>query len=397
MQFIKTMKGKRSLPLVAVALFSMALAACSSSSSSSTAATSTASAAPSSSAPATPDALSKAWANDWATLGITNPGITPTDRGIHAVDTSKYKKTGPYTIAFASQGPTNSWATIYDEALKAEAKKLGVTISYAGANGKEDKQVNDINDLLAKKPDALIVTPMGPSVKAPIERAAAQGIPVIICTGVVDSTMTVATVDRDNRLNGALSAEWIAEKIGKKGSIVMLSGIPGVPTAETRKKAAEEVFAKYPDIKILDSQYANWSPTDGKKIAEQQIVKFGKKIQAVWSDSGIQDIGVIQAFKAAGLPIPPMTGEPVNAFLKLAKANNVQFAAIGYPPSHSAICLDTAVAALQGKSVSSFVNVDVPLFTNDQIDQWIKPACSDDLWLPADSIPADVLKSLKLC
>ena len=263
--------------------------------------------------------------------------------------------------------------------------------------GKEDKQVADINDLLAKKPDALIVTPMGPSVKAPIERAAAMGIPVVVCTGVVDSTAPIATVDRDNRLNGALSAEWIAEKIGKKGNIVMMSGIAGVPTAETRKKAAEEVFAKYPDIKILDSQYANWSPTDGKKVAESMITKFGSKIQAIWSDSGIQDIGAIQAFLAAKLPIPPMTAEPVNAFLKLAKANNVEFAAIGYPPSHSAFCLDTAVAALKGEPVTSFVNVAVPLFTNADIDKWVQPACSDDLWLPADGIPADVLKKLKLC
>jgi len=390
------LKGKRSWQLAAAATFSILLAACSSSSSSSTAAADTASAAPSAAA-STPDALAAAWANDWGTLGITNPGIAPTDKGIHTVDTAKYKKDGPYTIAFASQGPTNSWATIYDEALKGEATKLGVTISYAGAMGKEDKQVADINDLLAKKPDALIVTPMGPSVKAPIERAAAMGIPVVVCTGVVDSTAPIATVDRDNRLNGALSAEWIAEKIGKKGNIVMMSGIAGVPTAETRKKAAEEVFAKYPDIKILDSQYANWSPTDGKKVAESMITKFGSKIQAIWSDSGIQDIGAIQAFLAAKLPIPPMTGEPVNAFLKLAKANNVQFAAIGYPPSHSAFCLDTAVAALKGEPVTSFVNVAVPLFTNADIDKWVQPACSDDLWLPADGIPADVLKKLKLC
>jgi len=395
MQLVTKLKMKRSWQFAAAATFSIVLAACSSSTSSETAAPAESAAAAASDA--APDALATAWANDWATLGITNPGITPTDKGITTVDTAKYKKDGPYTIAFASQGPTNSWATIYDEALKGEATKLGVTISYAGAMGKEDKQVADINDLLAKKPDALIVTPMGPSVKAPIERAAAMGIPVIVCTGVVDSTAPIATVDRDNRLNGALSAEWIAEKIGKKGNIVMLSGIAGVPTAETRKTAAEEVFAKYPDIKILDSQYANWSPTDGKKVAEQMITKFGSKIQAVWSDSGIQDIGVIQAFLAAKLPIPPMTAEPVNAFLKLAKANNVEFAAIGYPPSHSAFCLDAAVAALKGEPVTSFVNVAVPLFTNMDIDKWVQPACSDDLWLPADGIPADVLKKLKLC
>ena len=338
-----------------------------------------------------------AWAGDWAKAGIKDPGLTPTDLGIHQVDTSQYKKDGPYTIGFASQGPTNSWAAIYDEALKAHAKELGVTIDYAGADGKEDKQVNDINDLVAKNVQALIVTPMGPAIKAPIERAAAKGIPVILCTGTVDTDKTVARVDRDNRLNGALTAEWIAEQIGGKGNIIMLSGIAGVPTAEARKSAAEEVFAKYPDIKILDKQYTNWSPTDGKKVMEQLLPKYGDQINAIWSDSGLQDIGVIQVYKEAGKTIPPMTAEPLNGFLKLAKDNNVKYLAVGYPPTHSATCLDTAVAALKGEPVSSFVNVDVPIFSSAQQDQYVKTQCSDDLWIPADVIPADVLKQLKLC
>lgn len=343
------------------------------------------------------NALATAWEQDWATLGLSNPGLTPTDAGIVEVDTAQYAKEGPYTIGFASQGPTNSWATIYDETMKAHAAELGVTLEYAGADGKEDKQVNDINDLLAKGVDALIVTPMGPAIKAPIERAAAEGIPVILCTGIVDTDTNVSRVDRDNRLNGALAAEWVAQKIGGSGKIVMLAGIPGVPTAESRLEGANEVFAQYPDIEILDSQYTNWSPTEGKTVMEQMISKYGDTIDAIWSDSGLQNVGVIQAYNEAGLSVPPITAEPLNGFLKLAKENNVEFAAIGYPPTHSADCLDTAVAALQGQPVSSFVNVEVPIFTNAEIDQYVRMDCSDDLWIPAEALSDELLVSLNLC
>lgn len=343
------------------------------------------------------NALSTAWVQDWETLGLTNPGLEPTDAGIVEVDTSQFAKEGPYNIGFASQGPTNSWATIYDETMKAHAEELGVTLEYAGADGKEDKQVNDINDLLAKDIDALIVTPMGPAIKAPIERAAAEGIPVILCTGIVDTDTNVSRVDRDNRLNGALAAEYIAEKVGGSGQIVMLAGIPGVPTAESRLEGANEVFAQYPDIEILDSQYTNWSPTEGKTIMEQLISKYGDSIDAIWSDSGLQNVGVIQAYNEAGLSTPPITAEPLNGFLKLAKENNVEFAAIGYPPAHSADCLDTAVAALQGEPVSSFVNVDVPIFTDAEIDDYVRMDCSDDLWIPAEALSDELLVSLNLC
>lgn len=348
-------------------------------------------------APTSSNALATAWEQDWVTLGLTNPGLAPTDAGIVEVDTSQFAKEGPFTIGFASQGPTNSWATIYDETLKARAAELGVTLEYAGADGKEDKQVNDINDLVAKGVDALIVTPMGPAIKAPIERAAAQGIPVILCTGIVDTDTNVSRVDRDNRLNGALSAEWIAQKVGGSGKIVMLAGIPGVPTAESRLEGANEVFAQYPDIEILDSQYTNWSPTEGKTVMEQMITKYGDSIDAIWSDSGLQNVGVIQAYREVGSSVPPITAEPLNGFLKLAKENNVEFAAIGYPPTHSADCLDTAIAALQGQPVSSFVNVDVPIFTDAEIDDYVRMDCSDDLWIPAEALSDELLVSLNLC
>jgi ribose transport system substrate-binding protein len=130
---------------------------------------------------------------------------------------------------------------------------------------------------------------------------------------------------------------------------------------------------------------------------EQLISKYGDSVDAIWSDSGLQDIGVIQAYNEAGLAIPPMTAEPLNGFLKLAKENNVEFAAIGYPPTHSADCLNTALAVLEGKPISSFVNVNVPIFTNAEIDDYVRMDCSDDLWIPAEALSDKLLASLKLC
>ena len=343
------------------------------------------------------NSLQAAWSDDWALLGLENPGLEPTDLGITEVDTSEYQQEGPYTIGFASQGPTNSWATIYDETLKAHAEELGVELAYAGADGREDKQVNDINDLLAQDIDALIVTPMGPAVTAPVERAAAQGLPVIICTGTVDTDQYVARVDRDNRLNGALYAEWIAHEIDYEGSIVLLKGIPGVPTATAREEGAKEVFAQYPDIEILDEQYTNWSPTEAKTIMEQLVTRFGDEIDAVWSDSGFGAIGTIQVYTERGLEVPPVTGEPINGFLKLADEHDVRFAAVGYPPTHSATCLDAAISALNGETLESFINVDVPIFDDTQVADFVEPECSDDLWLPAANLSDELLAELELC
>ncbi len=341
------------------------------------------------------NSLTEAWANDWEVAGLENPGIAVSDWAISSVDTSGFKKDGPYKIGFASQGPTNSWATVYDEALKARAAELNVELVYVSADGKEDKQVNDLNDLLAQGVDAVVVAPMGPAIAAPVKRLTDAKVPVIACAGELPEA--TATVVRDNRLNGAMYAEWIAKKINGKGNIIMLSGILATQTAVNRKDAALEVFAKYPDIKILDSGETNWSPTEAKTLMEQLLTKHGDSIDAIWSDSGINDVGVIPVYVEAGKKIPPMTGEPLNGFLKLAKKHNVDFLAVGYPPTMSVDCLNAAVDALQGKPLTSWVNAPVPIFQLSGVDKFVKTACSDDLWVPAVGLSDELLKKLKLC
>ena len=87
-------------------------------------------------------------------------------------DTSKFKKDGPYRIALAAQGPTNSWATLFDEHARAHVEELGKDVVsellYADANGSADTQVPQVEDLLSQDPDALILVPMG---RAALERA----------------------------------------------------------------------------------------------------------------------------------------------------------------------------------------------------------------------------------
>ena len=64
---------------------------------------------------------------------------------------------------------------------------------------------------------------------------------------------------------------------------MLLSGVKGSSVAEDRMRCAREVFAKYPDIKELAQQYANWSPIDGKKVMADWLKQFDQ-IDGVWAD-----------------------------------------------------------------------------------------------------------------
>jgi ribose transport system substrate-binding protein len=329
------------------------------------------------------DLLIQAFQNDPQQLGL-DP-IEPPDYAsdIVNVDTSQYRIEGTPRIAFAIQAPEFSWPATYNDAVEARQRDaypdIDLIISGTGL-GETDTQVATIEDLLVQQPDALIITPLT-DVSGPVEQAAAQGIPVVLCTGTAETDAYVTRVDRDNYLNGAIGASWIAREIGGEGNIVMLGGPAGVPTAEARFEGSNSVFSQYPDIEIVAEENTNWDAADGKQIMQALLTRFDD-IDAVWADGAGQAVGAIEAFREAGRDIPPFAAEPLNGFLRLADEEGFPFVAVGYPPSHSAACLDTAMAVLAGETVPSFINVEVPLFDQTGLAEWYRPNCVDDLWLP---------------
>jgi len=157
---------RRAMP-VAIAMLLLLLAACSSQKES----TSTGGGSGATSGCANAAQAQQAYNQTWQTaeqqLGLS--GLQPPTQNICEVDTSKYKKSpqnGRYKIAFAAQGPTNSWALENEEALKYHAQQRGVDVLYASANGDATKQVDNIQQLASQKPDAMVVVPMGKKLPA---------------------------------------------------------------------------------------------------------------------------------------------------------------------------------------------------------------------------------------
>ncbi len=334
-------------------------------------------------AEAASDILLRAFEEEPAALGLDPIDPPAYADQITVVDTSQYAIDGNPRIAFAIQAPEFSWPVTYNQAVEARQQEaypdIELIISPTGL-GEADTQIGTIEDLLVQQPDALIITPLT-DVRGPVERAAAEGIPVILCTGTVESDQFVTRVDRDNYLNGALGASWLARELNNEGQIVMLAGPAGVPTAEARIEGANAIFDSHPGIEVLALENTNLDAADGKSAMEALLTRFDD-IDAVWADGAGQSIGAIEAYREAGRDIPPFASEPLNGFLRIAQEEGMEFIAVGYPPAHSAACLDAAMDVLAGRTVTSFINVDVPVFTHDGLDDWYRPQCIDDLWLP---------------
>lgn len=349
-------------------------------------------------AEAAQDAYLATWKSTAEDLGLSQ--LEPVDEEICAVDTSEWeagpKEGDTYRIAFAAQGPTNSWGLLSEEALKYHANEVGVEVLYASANGDATAQVDNIQQLASQNPDAMVVVPMGEGIAGQVQAAANQGIPVVLCSGILpEGSGQVSTVTRQYDLLGSAYAEWIAQKIGGEGQVAVLSGLPGVPTAVYQTIAGKRVFDSYPGIEIVTEQFTEWSPTVAKTVA-QNIIATYPDIDGIWSDSGYGAMGVIQAYTEAGLEVPPVTGDSFNQFLLTTEGTSVELALSTFPPEMSTICLDTAVSIVKGGEVLNKVFIDSPSFTSENAHQYARPECDGSLPVPSN-VPDELLVKLGLC
>jgi len=304
------------------------------------------------------------------------------------VDTTAFKKDAPYTICFSNASVANDWRVAMvghvDYAIEeAKGKGLVEDYFYADANNDPNKQISDIEDLLTKGCDVMIISAAAQDVVDPgAKQAMDAGVPVItLDRDVLNPENRVAYVDGDSCQMGTVGAEWLAEELGGKGDIVLLSGIAGASPAEERLRCAREVFAKYPDIKELAQAYTDWSPTGGQKQMEAWITQFGDKIQGIWSDSALQGVGAVNALVAAGIKVPPMTGEDWALWLKQQADNGFPFVAISFPNRMGYNAVQDALDLLAGKPVAHHHQIAPFRLTAENLADYYNTSMADTLWL----------------
>jgi len=310
------------------------------------------------------------------------------------IDCSKSEKSGNkissdgYVIGFSNFGVGNSWRVQMEAEFKARADYLvseGVIKEYymTNSNGDVSKQISDMQDLIAKKCNAIIITAASPDELSPVcEKAMAAGIIVISFDNYVTTNNITAKVGIDEVEFGRYGAQWLVDKLGGKGNIIVLNGIAGTGVDAMRNKGAMSVFTKYPNIKILGEVHAGWD-YDNAKTAMEGFLAAHPQIAGVWSQGGAMTQAALDAFVAAKRPLVPMSGEANNGLLKAWKENlKNKFDSIApcSPTSMSADALDTAIKALDGKIVQLNTIISLPVITSDTLDDYVRMDIPDSFW-----------------
>ena len=200
------------------------------------------------------------------------------------------------SIPAADHGWTGGVVYWANEAKKMYGDEADIRIQTAGS---PEEQISQIENMLTQGVDAMVVlatesAPLTPTAKKIKERGV---LLVNVDRGFLEPVADVY-IAGDNAAFGKQSAEYMVEKMGGKGNIVVITGIPStVDTA--RVEAANAVFAKHPDIKVLDSAVGHWNREKALN-AMQGLLQKHSQIDAVWAQDDDMAEGVEQAIKEAG-------------------------------------------------------------------------------------------------
>ncbi len=275
----------------------------------------------------------------------------------------------------------NDWSNAQAAALKDQFGKMGIkVIAVTDAGFKPEKQVADIETVMAQKPNIIVSIPVDGQATAGAYKAAAKaGAKLVfmdnIPAGFKAGTDYVSAVSADNYGNGVASAHLMAKALGSKGEIgIVFHAADFFVTKQRYDGFKKTITEQYPDIKIVAEQGIGGPDFAGDaEKAAGAILTSHPETKAIWAVWDVPAEGVMAAARAAGredLKIINMDlGE--NVAIEMAKGGMIKGIASQRPYDAGIVEAKLAGYALLGKPAPAYVALPAGPITHDTLlDGW---------------------------
>ena len=208
----------------------------------------------------------------------------------------------PVKVGVSIANFDDTFLTYMMDGMKAYAKAHAADVEITFTDAKEDmaKQLDQVENFIVQKKDAIIIVPVDTSATAPMTKnIVGKGIKAVYVNrnpgNLPDGAYYVGS---EEIVAGRLQMEFLGAKLKGKGKVAILMGKLDNEGALKRTAGNEEVQKnKYPDIKILDKQTGLWQRNEGLAKTEDWLNRFGKDLNAILANNDDMALGAIQALK----------------------------------------------------------------------------------------------------
>jgi ribose transport system substrate-binding protein len=270
------------------------------------------------------------------------------------------------TIGFAGPRADHGWLNAINDNAKSRAEKYSdVTLEITEGSNDTATQIGQIETLINKKVDVLVVLPAdGKALTQVGLKAMRAGIPVVNLDRVFNTPQAYRCwIGGDNYGMGLNAGHYIGEKLKGKANarVVELAGLDNLELTRQRTQGFDDALKNYPNIKKVARQAADFTVESGQaKMA--QLLQAQPKFDALWNHDDDQGVGALRAIEQAGRDDFLMVGGAgaLSAFQAIKQDNGVLKATVLYPPTMAASAIDLARALGQGKGVGGLAEYEIP-------------------------------------
>ena len=262
-----------------------------------------------------------------------------------------------FVVGFSNGFSGNSWRAMMLASLEQELENYpNVILTVVDGQNDIAKQVNDIQTLIAKDVDAIMVIPNSAEAIEPV-LIEARNRGIIVCVfnlPVNDPEAYDIFLGTDAVGKGRANGEWLVQQLGGEGNIIAFGGIAGNSYTAAGMEGLNQAIAGT-NIEIIAYRDADWSEDVAKMIMADLLTAF-PEIDGIWADGGQMATGALKAMQEAGRPLIPVTGDDYNGLLRIFHENkdtepNLDFNALSEPTWQVREAFRLVYRALNGEDV----------------------------------------------
>jgi len=275
-----------------------------------------------------------------------------------------------YVVGFAQDNMSNDWrAAQVNEMKQALANYPHIRFVYTDAKGSSARQVFDMERLAEQGADVIVTSPrdvqaMTPAVAA-IHR---RGIPVVLLTRRILSEDFTTFIGADDRQIAAQAAREMAKRLGGKGRIVMLRGVPTATTAIARREGFLEALKAFPQMEVVAEPVANYNRVDAIRAMEKLLAE-GVVFDAIYAHSDSMAAGARMALKMANVDVKKLMIVGIDYINEAREAIRAGEQSVSFTyPTAGREGAEAVVKIIQGKKVAKEQSVPFTKVTSDNVE-----------------------------
>jgi ribose transport system substrate-binding protein len=267
-------------------------------------------------------------------------------------------------IGVSFQEMDNPYFVTMKQAVEQMAPTIGAEAYFTDARHDVTKQISDIEDLIQKRVDILLINPTDSAGVAGVVAEAKKAGVVVVAVDAQAAGPVDSFVGSKNYDAGRLAGEFLATHLNGKGKVAILDGIPVVPILE-RVRGFRDAVAQFPGIAVVATQNGKQERSVALSVTENMI-QANPDLAGVFSVNDGGSMGALSAIEASkkDIALVSVDGLP-EAVAAVERGGAFKATAAQYPRDQVRIALGIALAKRWGANVPATIPVDVKLLTRE--------------------------------